>query len=73
MLLIGQFEGNAAENGQMRKKASSSRLCTRFPHFSFTPFEKGVKESVQWLRENWQIARGVERDCGKSGVPENGQ
>ena len=43
--------------GQFRKPSDNSKLKSYLPNFKFTPFEQGIKETVKWFIENYEIAR----------------
>jgi GDP-L-fucose synthase len=44
-------------DGQYKKTASNAKLRKLLPKFEFTPFEKGVEESVKWFKANFATAR----------------
>eukprot|EP00808_Paulinella_micropora_P005490 g45216.t1 len=44
-------------DGQYKKTASNAKLRQLLPDFEFTPFEQGVKETVDWFVENVDKAR----------------
>ncbi|CAH1118700.1 unnamed protein product [Phaedon cochleariae] len=44
-------------DGQYKKTASNAKLRKYLPDFQFTPFSLAMKESVNWYRENHEIAR----------------
>ncbi|KAK1216643.1 hypothetical protein PQX77_020763 [Marasmius sp. AFHP31] len=62
------FEGNytfdtSRADGQFRKPASNNKLLSLIGNFQFTPFEQALKESVDWLVENYDTARtGKKKD-----------
>lgn len=58
-----QFDTSKSD-GQYRKPASNEKLIrlmretsTDNEEFKFTPFEQGLKESVDWFIENYHQAR----------------
>lgn len=58
-----QFDTSKSD-GQFRKPASNEKLTRLMretskdnEEFKFTPFEKGLKESVDWFIENYHQAR----------------
>lgn len=44
-------------DGQFKKTASNAKLRKLNPDFVFTPFEVAVQETVEWYKENHNIAR----------------
>lgn len=44
-------------DGQFKKTASNSKLRKLYPDFVFTPFSKGIKETVEWFQLNYSNAR----------------
>jgi len=44
-------------DGQHKKTASNAKLRKYLPDFVFTPFKKGVTETVKWFLENYETAR----------------
>lgn len=44
-------------DGQYKKTASNAKLRKLLPHFEFTPFERAVKETVEWYLKNYENAR----------------
>lgn len=44
-------------DGQFKKTANNGKLLGLIQNFSFTPLEKGIKESVQWFQENVDVCR----------------
>ncbi|CAG5103091.1 Similar to Gmer: Probable GDP-L-fucose synthase (Drosophila melanogaster) [Cotesia congregata] len=46
-----------AADGQYKKTASNSKLRNYLPAMQFTPFENAIKETVNWYRSNYNIAR----------------
>lgn len=56
------FEGNiifdtTKSDGQFKKTASNRKLLELHPNVQFTPFEQGIKESVDWFVANYETAR----------------
>lgn len=56
------FEGNVVFNyskpdGQFRKPTSNLRLRDFVPEFEFTPFNEGVKKTVDWFVSNYDTCR----------------
>lgn len=50
------FDTNFSD-GQFKKTANNGKLLGLIQDFSFTPLEKGIKESVQWFQENVNVCR----------------
>lgn len=44
-------------DGQYRKPSDNSKLKSYLPDFKFTPIEEGIKETVKWFIENYEISR----------------
>jgi len=44
-------------DGQLRKPSDNSAIKELMPDFKYTPFEKGIKETVNWFKENYEDAR----------------
>lgn len=44
-------------DGQFKKTASNAKLRKYRPDFKFTPFDKAVKETCDWFKENYETAR----------------
>tara|TARA_R110001599_G_scaffold1706_5_gene8450 strand:- start:6062 stop:6964 length:903 start_codon:yes stop_codon:yes gene_type:complete len=44
-------------DGQYRKPSDNSRIKELLPEFEYTPFEQGIKETVNWFKENHENAR----------------
>ena len=44
-------------DGQFKKTANNQKLCKYLPDFKFTPIEVALKETVEWFRQNYGIAR----------------
>jgi GDP-L-fucose synthase len=44
-------------DGQYKKTASNVKLRKLYPEFKFTPFEQGIKDTVDWFVQNYETAR----------------
>ena len=44
-------------DGQYRKSTSNLRLKDFVPEYEFTPFEEGIKKTVDWFVENYETCR----------------
>ncbi len=44
-------------DGQLRKPSDNSKIKELLPDFEYTPFEQGIKETVNWFIENYNEAR----------------
>jgi GDP-L-fucose synthase len=44
-------------DGQLRKPSDNSKIKELMPDFEYTPFEQGIKETVNWFIENYENAR----------------
>tara|TARA_A100001015_G_scaffold321138_1_gene450352 strand:- start:268 stop:1173 length:906 start_codon:yes stop_codon:yes gene_type:complete len=44
-------------DGQLRKPSDNSKIKELLPDFEYTPFEQGIKETVNWFVENYENAR----------------
>ena len=44
-------------DGQLRKPSNNSKIKELMPDFEYTPFEQGIKETVNWFIENYNEAR----------------
>jgi len=44
-------------DGQLRKPSDNSKIKELMPNFKYTPFEQGIKETVNWFIENYDEAR----------------
>lgn len=47
----------SAADGQYKKTASNAKLRKYLPDFQFTPFERAIKETVDWYVKNYDSAR----------------
>ena len=52
------FKGNVKfdktkPDGQFRKPSDNSKLVSYLPDFKFTPFDVGIKETVEWFDKNY--------------------
>lgn len=50
------FDMKAAD-GQFKKTASNKKLRSRLSGFQFTPMSEGIKETVEWLKANYDFVR----------------
>ena len=44
-------------DGQLRKPSDNSVIKELIPDFEYTPFERGIEETVSWFIENYENAR----------------
>jgi len=44
-------------DGQLRKPSDNSKIKELLPNFEYTPFEQGIKETVNWFIKNYDEAR----------------
>ena len=44
-------------DGQFKKPSDNSKIKELLPNFEYTPFEQGIKETVNWFIENYETAR----------------
>jgi GDP-L-fucose synthase len=44
-------------DGQYRKPSDNSKIKELLPDFEYTPLEQGIKETVNWFKENYENAR----------------
>lgn len=51
-----QFDSTKPD-GQFKKTANNSKLIKNFGEYSFIPFEDGIKETVQWFINNYDMCR----------------
>jgi len=52
------FKGNVIfdktkPDGQFRKPSDNSKLKSFLPNFNFTPFEDGIKETIEWFEKKY--------------------
>jgi GDP-L-fucose synthase len=57
-----EFEGEivwdtSKSDGQFKKTACNKKLRALYPDFQFTPFRKGIQQSVEWFVNNYETAR----------------
>lgn len=52
-----EFDNDIKKDGQERKTCDNSFLSRILPHFKFTPFEFGLKYTIDWFTKNYDIAR----------------
>jgi GDP-L-fucose synthase len=50
------FDGTKPD-GQFRKPSDNTKLKSYLPNFKFTSIENGIKETVKWFIENYEISR----------------
>ena len=55
---VMEYEGNiifdkTKPDGQYRKPSDNSKLLGYLPDFKFTPFDVGIKETVEWFDKNY--------------------
>ena len=51
------FDDNPDLDGQIKKTADNQRLLELHGEFNFTPIEKGIRNSVQWFMDHYDICR----------------
>ena len=44
-------------DGQFRKQSDNSKLKSYLPNFEFNPIEQGLKETINWFRNNYENIR----------------
>jgi len=44
-------------DGQLRKPSDNSKIKELLPDFEYTPFEQGIKETINWFIENYETTR----------------
>eukprot|EP00658_Telonema_sp_P-2_P051907 TRINITY_DN4001_c0_g2_i6.p1 TRINITY_DN4001_c0_g2~~TRINITY_DN4001_c0_g2_i6.p1 ORF type:complete len:211 (+),score=59.23 TRINITY_DN4001_c0_g2_i6:205-837(+) len=57
-----EFEGKirfdtSKADGQFKKTASNSKLRALLPGYEFTPFQEGIKQTVEWFVANYESVR----------------
>jgi len=54
----GKVEYDTSKSdGQYKKTASNQKLRKFLPDFQFTPLDQGIKQTVQWFKDNPQLIR----------------
>jgi GDP-L-fucose synthase len=54
----GDIEFDSSKpDGQFKKPSDNSVIRQMFPDFKFTPIEEGIKKSVEWFIQNYDLAR----------------
>ena len=48
---------SAKPDGQFRKPSDNTKIKELYPDFKFTPFEEGLKNSINWFIDNYEKAR----------------
>jgi GDP-L-fucose synthase len=63
-LLVDEFKfkgkvifDSTKPDGQFKKPSDNSKIKEFIPDFKYTPFELGIKETVNWFIENYETAR----------------
>jgi GDP-L-fucose synthase len=56
LIPVLQFDTLKAD-GQFKKTACNLKLKSYLPDFKFTPFDKAIKESVEWFKLNYEACR----------------
>ena len=63
-LLVDEFKfkgkvifDSTKPDGQFKKPSDNSKIKELIPDFKYTPFEQGIKETVNWFIENYETAR----------------
>ena len=46
-------------DGQYRKPSDNSKIKHYLPNFEFTPLYEGLKETIKWFEDNYEIVRGT--------------
>lgn len=49
------FEGVESNNGQLRKPSDTQPLRNLFTSFTDTPIDVGLKETIKWFMENYEL------------------
>ena len=44
-------------DGQFKKTACNDKLRKYLPDFKFTPFDIAIKDTINWFKENYEVAR----------------
>tara|TARA_R100000234_G_scaffold99824_1_gene68515 strand:- start:386 stop:670 length:285 start_codon:yes stop_codon:yes gene_type:complete len=44
-------------DGQYRKLSDNSKLLSYLPDFEFTPLEKGIEKTINWMVDNYEEMR----------------
>ena len=44
-------------DGQFRKPSDNTKLLSYLPDFKFTSLDEGLKETIEWFNNNYEIAR----------------
>lgn len=58
MELEGEIVWDTSKSdGQFKKTASNQKLKRLYPDFKFTPFQHGIKQTVEWFINNYDTAR----------------
>lgn len=47
----------SAADGQYKKTASNAKLRSYLPDFKFTQFDEAIRETVEWYKRNYHVAR----------------
>jgi GDP-L-fucose synthase len=47
----------AYEDGQMTKNAINGKITSKFPLFSFTPIDEGIRTTVDWFKQHYPLVR----------------
>jgi GDP-L-fucose synthase len=45
------------DKGQYKKTADNSQLRCLLPEYKFTPIQEGLRETIEWFKENYQTVR----------------
>jgi GDP-L-fucose synthase len=54
----GDIEFDSSKpDGQFKKPSDNSVIRQMFPDFKFTPIEEGIRKSVEWFIQNYDLAR----------------
>ena len=52
-----RVDGTPTADGQFKRTASAAGFLALVPEFEFTPLALGIRETVQWFRDNYATAR----------------